>query len=128
MDENLKQTEETQFSTTPSEMPKKKYDNEPYVIIENEEQLWKYTGRKIKKSWINNRNQLKTVTFILLKKLEKDPTKYMYVKIVNKKSQEEKLTDDISSLFKKGVLCYLSYISEDVIREKLLLKEQNFNF
>lgn len=124
--DNLKPLAE---GTEPSgENLKKKYDNGTYVIIENEETLWKYTGRKIKKSWINGRDKLKTITFILLKKLETDPPKFLYVKIIDKKAQDEKLEEEVSTLFGKNCLVYLAYIDEKTIREKLSLKEQNFNF
>lgn len=127
MEENLKHFAE---GTQPSgeKLKKRLYDNEQYVIIENEETLWKYTGRKIKKSWINGRDQLKTITFILLKKLDTDPSKFLYVKIVDKKAQDGKLEEEVSTLFGKNCLLYLSYIDEKTIREKLSLKEQNFNF
>lgn len=127
MEENLKPTigEGVQPS---GETLKKKYDNGNYIIIENEETLWKYTGRKIKKSWVNDRDKLKTITFILLKKLDTDPPKFQYVKIIDKKAQDEKLEEAVSTLFEKNCLVYLAYIDEKTIREKLSLKEQNFNF
>lgn len=98
--------------------------SDKYIIISEKEKFEEFRGKKIKRAWYNDKGKMCLESFIYLDNDKRNEKNFLYVKVINGKSEKPRLTISFEEIFNNQNLVFVGFLETDRIQQELLAKAQ----